>query len=135
MRRLMLLAALLLASAAPASAQSIAGDWKTDDGSAIIRVGPCGKATCGTIARVLDPAAPAKDINNPDKALRSRPLVGTPVLSGFTRKGAGWDGGTAYDPKAGRSYKSRLALSGARTLAVTGCVLFVCRTKHWSRVE
>jgi len=133
-RRLMLFA-VLVASAAPALAQSIAGEWKTDDGSAIIRVGPCGKAICGTIARVLDPAAPAKDINNPDKALRSRTLVGTPVLSGFTRKGAGWEGGTAYDPKAGRSYKSRLALSDARTLDVTGCILFLCRTKHWSRVE
>jgi len=80
-RRLMLFA-VLVASAAPALAQSIAGEWKTDDGSAIIRVGPCGKAICGTIARVLDPAAPAKDINNPDKALRSRTLVGPTNVEG-----------------------------------------------------
>ncbi|CAN5317928.1 DUF2147 domain-containing protein [soil metagenome] len=134
MRRLMLLAPLLALSA-PAFAESITGDWKTDDGSAIIRVGPCGKLTCGTIARILDPAAPSQDINNPDQALRNRPLVGTPVLSGFTRAGKDWGGGTVYDPKAGRSYKSKMALSGEGTLDVTGCIMFLCRTKHWSRVD
>lgn len=134
MRRLILFLALAAASTS-AAAQSVTGDWMTDDRSAIIHVASCGAKLCGTIARVLDPAAPPNDANNPDRALRSRPLVGVPVLSGFTRSAEGWKDGTAYDPKAGRSYRSRLALGGKGTLDVTGCVLFVCRTKQWTRAR
>lgn len=124
---------LVLFGSGAASAQSVMGDWLTDDRSAIIRVAPCGEKLCGRIARVLDPAAPSNDANNPDKAKRGRPLVGVAVLSGFSRSGNGWDGGIAYDPKAGKSYKSRLALTGPNGLDVTGCVLFICRTKRWRR--
>lgn len=130
-----LLAALALSWGSAASAQSIAGDWLTDDKSAIIRIAPCGGKLCGTILRVLDRAAPPNDANNPDPALRKRPLVGVQVLKGFVPSASGWDRGTAYDPKAGKSYKSRLALTGPRELDVTGCVLFLCRTKRWSRAD
>ena len=133
-RRYHLLAILLLLAPVAAEAQSEAGDWLTDDGSAIIRVAPCGQKLCGRIAKILDPNAPANDAHNPDVAERRRPLVGTAVLRNFERSGAGWDRGSAYDPKAGKSYKSRLALDGPNRLAVTGCVLFLCRTRHWTRM-
>lgn len=125
--------ALFWGTAAPA--QSIAGDWLTDDKSAIIRIGPCGERLCGTILRVLDPAAPPNDANNPDRGQRHRPLIGVQVLKGFVRSASGWDSGTAYDPKAGKSYKSRLSLAGPRRLDVTGCILFLCRTKQWTRAD
>lgn len=130
-----LLAALALSWGNAASAQSVLGDWLTDDRSAIIRIAPCGERLCGTILRVLDPAAPPNDANNPDPLQRKRPLVGVQVLKGFARSASGWDKGTAYDPKAGKSYTSRLALAGPRRLDVTGCILFLCRTKHWTRAE
>lgn len=129
-----LLAVLALSWASAASAQSIVGDWLTDDKSAIIRIAPCGGKLCGTILRVLDPAAPPNDANNPDPGRRKLSLIGVQVLKGFVPSASGWDGGTAYDPKAGKSYKSRLALAGPRRLDVTGCILFLCRTKHWTRV-
>lgn len=131
----LLIALLILLSPTAAAARAIDGRWLTDDGSAIIRLGPCGGKLCGTIERVLDPAAPTQDINNPDPVQRGRPLVGTPVLSGFAPSEQRWTGGTAYDPKTGRSYRSRLALDGRDLLRVTGCVLFVCRTRIWSRVR
>ncbi|HEX7822495.1 MAG TPA: DUF2147 domain-containing protein [Sphingobium sp.] len=125
----------LVAMPSAARAQTVTGDWLTDDGSAIIHVAMRGAHLWGTIARVLDPAAPAKDIRNPDPAARTRPLVGTAVLLDFTRSSKGWDNGRAYDPKAGRSYRSTLALNGADRLDVTGCVLFLCRTKSWTRAR
>ncbi|HEX7854556.1 MAG TPA: DUF2147 domain-containing protein [Sphingobium sp.] len=128
-------AAVLMFWGSVAFGHSPLGDWLTDDRSAIIHVAPCGQKLCGTIQHVLDPKAPAKDVNNPDSAKRARPLVGVSVLSGFTRSGEGWDGGIAYDPKAGKSYKSRLAMSNPQTLDVTGCILFLCRTRHWTRAE
>jgi uncharacterized protein (DUF2147 family) len=126
---------LFLSLSGAAFGQSIMGDWLTDDRSAIIRVAPCGERLCGTILHVLDPAAPPNDAHNPDPARKRRPLVGVAVLDGFQKSAAGWDGGTAYDPKAGKSYRSRLALAGPDGLDVTGCVMFLCRTKHWTRAE
>lgn len=127
------LSALLLALSSPVVAQTPTGEWLTDDRSAIIHIAMRGQKLWGTISRVLDPAAPAKDIRNPDLTARSQPLIGTAVLIDFARSAKGWDSGKAYDPKVGRSYRSTLAMEGRDKLAVTGCVLFVCRTKIWTR--
>lgn len=128
----MILAILALAAASPAA---LAGDWRTQDGSAIVRVGHCGAALCGRIVRVLDPRAPANDARNPDAALRSRPLAGLAVLSGFARNASGDMQGTAYDPQSGRSYRAYLDLDADGTLRVTGCVTFICRSQSWHRVR
>jgi uncharacterized protein (DUF2147 family) len=123
--------ALLLA----ASPAAIAGDWINQDRSALVRVAPCGAQLCGTVLRVLARGrnVPATDVNNADPRLRSRPLVGLRVLSGFTRSGSRWSGGRAYDPKSGKSYRSSLELNPNGTLKVTGCVLFICRSQTWTR--
>lgn len=136
MKPLAWLAALLLLHPAPAfAAGSPLGRWLTDDGSAIVRIGRCGEKLCGTIEKVLDPKAPANDINNPDKHLRTFPLAGATVLRGFSYSGGQWKGGRAYDPKTGNSYRSSLELLRDGRLAVTGCVLFVCRSRDWTRLN
>ena len=118
-----------------AAAPSIAGSWRTDDGKAVVRIAACGQRMCGTIAQVLDtgPDVPRTDVNNPDPNRRNRPLVGLQILSGFTGGPTEWEGGRAYDPKSGSSYKSSLRLNADGSLRVTGCVLFVCRSKRWTR--
>ena len=119
----------------PASA--IEGSWLTDDRKGVVRISPCGDKLCGHIAQVLDrtPGVPRTDVNNPDKRLRSRPLVGLATLWGFSRQGASWQGGRAYDPKSGKSYRSTMALEPNGTLKVTGCVLFICESRLWTRVR
>ena len=134
MQRLILapfLLLLLLGNTAP----SVEGLWRTDDGKGLVRVGPCGTHVCGWIAQVLDkgPGVPTTDINNPDPARRSHPIVGLPTLTGFTRSGAVWKDGRAYDPKSGRSYRATLQLNPDGSLRVTGCVLFLCQSKRWTR--
>ncbi|MDQ8756609.1 DUF2147 domain-containing protein [Sphingosinicella sp. LHD-64] len=126
---------LLLALALFAAPPGMAGDWRTEDGSAIVRIGDCGNRVCGRIVRVLNPAAPPNDANNPDRAQRNRPLAGLAVLSGFSRNGAGDLQGTAYDPKSGRSYRAYLAVGADGTLRVTGCIAFLCRSQTWRRVR
>jgi len=128
-------AAIMLTGSSPAFADSIFGRWLTDDRAAIIRVERCGQQLCGVIEKVLDPRAPDKDINNPDPRRRSSPLVGTRILRDFVGSGAVWIGGQAYDPKAGESYKSKLRLLSNGALKVTGCVLFICRSRYWSRAN
>lgn len=113
----------------------IFGRWLTDDGKGIVTVAQCGDTVCGRIIQVLDrePGVPAVDVNNPDPSLRKRAILGLPVLAGFRRDAGQWSG-RAYDPKSGRSYRSQLALNPDGSLKVTGCVLFICRSKRWRRV-
>ena len=120
------LAALLLAAAAP----PLAGDWVTADRTAVVRIAPCGGRLCGRIVRVIARGVPTTDAHNPDPALRGRPLVGLAVLSGFLPSG---NGGRAYNPQNGRSYRATLRPGDGGTLRVTGCVMMICRTQVWTR--
>ncbi|MGZ8337354.1 MAG: DUF2147 domain-containing protein [Allosphingosinicella sp.] len=126
----MLIPALALMLAIP---PGMAGDWLTADRSAIVRIGSCGRSLCGRIVRVMARGAPPNDANNPARALRPRPLIGVAVLSGFPQSGVG--DGRAYDPKSGRSYRSRLRLNADGTLRVTGCVSVICRSQTWTRAR
>jgi uncharacterized protein (DUF2147 family) len=121
-------AAALLAAAAPAP---VTGRWVTQGGQAVVEVAPCGRAVCGRIVRILRPrpGGPAVDANNPDRGLRTRPILGLTILSGFTAAGDRWRG-RIYDPESGRTYRSELRRAGA-ALAVKGCFGPFCRTQAW----
>jgi uncharacterized protein (DUF2147 family) len=127
----------MLALPLAASPAAVAGDWINQDRSALVRIAPCGAQLCGMVVRVLARGrnVPITDVNNSDPRLRSKPLVGLHVLSGFTRAGSRWAGGRAYDPKSGSSYRSTLDLNPDGTLKVTGCVWFVCRSQTWARAK
>lgn len=129
------LAALLLA-AAPAPS-GVEGQWLTAERNAIVTIAPCGASYCGTIAKVLvtRPGVPKTDVNNPDPKLRSRPLVGLPILRGFTWSGTTWKGGRVYDPRTGRDYRSLIQLQANGTLKVSGCVAFICQSQYWTRAR
>ena len=81
---------------------------------------------------------PKVDRNNPDEALRTRPIVGLPLVSGFRYDGGErWSGGTIYDPKKGKTYSCRMTLAGADRLDLRGYVLgmpLLGRTTTWTRV-
>ncbi|NNM76213.1 DUF2147 domain-containing protein [Sphingomonas sp. ID1715] len=127
---------LLTAAAFPAqAAQPVTGTWLTDTKDGLIEIGQCGSRLCGRLAKTLVPVkGPGTDINNPDARLRSRPIVGLPILTGFVDDGALWRG-TAYDPKNGKSYRSTLQRTGPNTLKLTGCVAIFCRSVTWTRAK
>jgi len=134
-RVLLALPLMLAPLPAAATAPSVTGLWRTDDGSALVEIAACGRQMCGRISRVLatGPDVPRTDVNNPDPHRRTQPLVGLQILSGFDAKAAAWEGGKAYDPKSGNSYNASLRLNRDGSLRVTGCVLFVCQSKRWTR--
>src|SRR4051794_2564086 len=134
---LALLPPLALASSPALAAPSIQGLWLNDDHKGLIQIAPCGGKLCGTIVKVLDraPNAPKTDIHNPDPALRNRPFTGLPVLTGFEGSGGSGKNGRAYDPGRGKSYRSYLELQPDGSLKVSGCILFVCQSKRWTRAR
>lgn len=129
MRPLAILA--LLAAGSAHAAPPIAGRWLTENGKAVVTIGACGPVTCGRIAQVLvpTPGVTPTDRNNPDPKLRSRPVEGLEILSGFTAGGQDWRG-RIYDPEAGKWYKSVIAREPGG-LKVQGCVMMFCRSQHW----
>jgi uncharacterized protein (DUF2147 family) len=138
MIRSCLLAFVLLAGSASMAARSpIEGLWLTDDHKGIVRIAPCGNRLCGTVFKVLDrsPGALDHDANNPDPQLRGRPLVGLPTLTGFEGSGGSWKNGRAYDPKTGKTYRSTLELQPDGSLKISGCILFICESRRWTRVR
>ena len=129
--RLILLPMLLVASPAVA-ADPILGRWVTNDAKAIVTIAQCGTVICGRITRILAPTpnGPPLDERNPDPKLRTRPILGLVVLSGFTDKGKDWRG-RIYDPEGGKWYKSILKREPGG-IAAQGCILVFCRTQHWT---
>lgn len=126
---------VLAALAVPAHAASpVNGRWLTDDRKAIVEIGKCGASLCGRVVRVLAADAPPTDRNNPDPQLRSRPIEGLAVLTGFTDAGEHW-AGRIYSPEEGRTYRSELALKPDGNLRVKGCWTFICKSLTWTRAR
>jgi uncharacterized protein (DUF2147 family) len=140
--RLALLALSLLAPFAlaltPAHAgEPVTGRWVTEEKDAVVAIAPCGKAMCGTIDRFL--VAPPqgldqRDVNNPEPKLRTRKLLGMPILTSFVADGKVWRG-RIYDPKSGKSYRSIIRRKGPNVLEVKGCIGPFCQTQLWKKAS
>jgi len=120
-------------------AVEIFGRWWTRDKGAQIEIFPCADRVCGRMAWIPHPdypdGRPKLDDNNPDPALRDRPLLGLPMLSGFAADAPGkWTGGQIYSARRGKYYSARLKLLSPDRLKVMGCFLIFCNGQTWQRV-
>lgn len=141
-----LLLAVVAAGATVAVARAqgrsdITGRWATQGFGSVVEFRPCagGPATlCGRILWLWEPndasGRPATDRHNPDRALRSRPLVGVEILRGLRETAPGvWSDGAVYNPDDGRTYTGVIRLRNG-TLELRGCALNVfCQTQTWRR--
>jgi uncharacterized protein (DUF2147 family) len=123
--------------AAPAlAAQPITGRWVTAEKDAVVAIGKCGKALCGTIEKFLilpKGGIDQRDEKNADPAKRQRRLLGTAILTGLAAEAEVWKG-QVYDPKSGKTYTSEVRRKDAKTLEVKGCVGPFCQTQVWKKV-
>ena len=122
-------------------AQDVIGKWKLDDGSAIVEVYKQGEAFNGKIVWLKNPTepdgTPAKDDQNPDKALRNRQILGLNMLSGLKKSGSEYTGGLIYDPGNGKTYNCSMKVEGD-VLKVRGSLDkkgLIGRTMDWYRVK
>lgn len=132
--------AALFMLAVAARAETPEGLWYTD--SSHVEIYACGDLLCGRIQALDEPTdeegKPKTDGNNPDPALRERPIIGMDLISGFSRKSETvWDGGTIYDPRDGKTYQCRMTLQKDGTLKVRGYVGLALfgKTVVWTRVR
>jgi len=131
-----------------AGPDDVTGRWLNQEGDAAIDIFRCGNLYCGKISWLKEPKYPADDKKgmagrqkvdreNPDSALRSRPILGMQLLSSFQYTGGNvWEKGTIYDPKSGKTYKCKMTLDGNR-LNIRGFIgiSLIGRTNVWTRVQ
>lgn len=133
-KKWMTAAGLLILPLSAQAASPITGRWVTQSKDGVVEVYPCGEHICGKLSKFLvnPPAGPgAKDINNPDKALRSRTILGMNVLTGFKAAGDEWKG-QIYDPKSGKTYRSIVYKGKSGNLVVKGCIGPFCQAQTWT---
>ena len=141
MKKLFFTLICALAPVMSALAQDVIGKWKLEDGSAIVEVYKQGDAFNGKIVWLKNPTepdgSPAKDDQNPDKALRNRQILGLNMLSGLKKSGNEYTGGLIYDPGNGKTYNCSMKVEGD-VLKVRGSLDkkgLIGRTMDWYRVK
>jgi uncharacterized protein (DUF2147 family) len=138
MRNLVAAAGLALALATPAVANDPVGTWIMSNGKVTVQVNKCGSALCGKIVALKKPldknGNPKRDKENPNAALRSRPVIGISLLDDMRPDGNGTWQGAIYNPDDGRTYSATMNLDGD-TMKVKGCIVVFCKTTKFVRVD
>ena len=131
---------LAVAAGHARAADGAKGTWRLSNGKVTVRVLPCGDGLCGRVVALRKPrddkGRPRLDKENPNPALRSRPVIGLTILSNMRANGEGAWSGTIYNPDDGNTYSSSMHLLGPSTMKVNGCVAGVfCKSMKFIRVD
>ncbi|WEK18131.1 MAG: DUF2147 domain-containing protein [Candidatus Pedobacter colombiensis] len=120
---------------------AIVGTWINPLGEGHIEITKKGDKYFGKIVWLKDPKGEKgetkTDVKNPDENLRSKPIIGLEILKNFVYEDGKWTGGTIYDPKSGKTYKSNIALKGNDELHLRGYIgiSLIGRTEVWKRAK
>ena len=133
---IILVASIVNIQQAQTAEESIVGYWLAPQ--SIFEIKNCDGALCAEIVQIfvaegVDPKS-ILDSKNMDPELQSRPLIGINVLEGFYGEFNSKNtlkGGRIYNPRDGKTYKSKLHRLDNGNLRVEGCVLFICDGEEW----
>jgi uncharacterized protein (DUF2147 family) len=120
-----LLLTALVTPAAQAAPEFPTGLWRVADGTAIIRIAPCGRYVCGTIAAAPPPGPGEKS------------AVGHKILINLRREGDVWKG-PIFNLDDGKMYDGELSAGvDLDHLKVRGCVQGggLCGGETWKRAR
>lgn len=130
-----------ISMASASSADDIVGIWLSASGEGKIQIYKEGDRYFGKLYWMKEPNGPKGnpklDSNNPDPALRNRPLLGSVILKNFRYNNGEWSDGHIYDPKNGKEYKSYMRLKDPQTLSLRGYIgiSLLGRTELWKRAS
>ncbi|MCP1167260.1 DUF2147 domain-containing protein [Limimaricola litoreus] len=129
MKRLAIAVCALIGMAGGAMADPLQGTWRTapdDNGnSGLVQVAPCGAQLCGQLVKAYGPGG----------AEIASPNLGRNIISETISVGGGEYRGKVFAPDTGKTYNSKLVMTGNR-LSVSGCVLGFCREGGvWQKLQ
>ena len=121
--------------------QDIIGKWKTIDdetgkAKSIVEIF---KATNGKIYgrvyKILTVGEENKKWTACKGDLKDKPITGMIIVSGLTKDGDEWSGGTIMDPNKGKTYDCYITMESKDKLKVRGYmgVALLGRTQYWYR--
>ena len=124
----------------------IIGNWWNQEKEAQIEIYKNGNTYSGKIIWLKEPndtetGKPKLDKKNPDKKLRSRPILGSDLLYGFAfdKSENEWTGGTIYDAREGKTYKCYIKFNADKTLKVRGYIgaawMGFGKTNIWTKIN
>jgi len=138
MKRLILVVfGLAISNLAYADNHDVHGLWLTEAKDGHVEIKDCGDGTpCGTLVWV-DPhtSETELDARNADETLRTRALIGVPIIWGFAKGKNNWRKGKIYNPEDGKTFSSSIRLLKDGTLKVKGCLGPICITNIWTAVS
>jgi uncharacterized protein (DUF2147 family) len=130
------------ATSVDAQSATPVGVWLHPNGRIQMEISPCGDALCANLVWFKQPnddqGVPWVDVNNPDPALRTRPLLGLTVLKGLRRTASDtWEDGKVYNPDDGGDYTALMSVQNDGTLHVRAYVVLPMLGKSltWTRVR
>ncbi len=137
--KILALGTALFLAAGQAQAEDALGVWRLDNGKVTVKVSPCGANLCGTVVALKKPlddeGRPKLDKENPNKALRSRPVIGLTILSNMRPAGENRWAGTIYNPDDGYTYRSKMKLQHGNVMKVDGCFTVFCKSMKFIRIQ
>lgn len=126
------------------NADDVVGTWLTQDGDSKVEIvkKTDGKYE-GKIVWLKEPfeddgTTEKLDDENPDPKLKTRPIMGLPLLKNFVFDDDEWDDGTIYDPKSGKTYSCYMWFDDSKdVLFVKGFigVSLIGKKVSWERVK
>ena len=118
-----------MVSMSVAQAASIQGVWRTEKGWKV-KLYKCGGSYCGKVVGGTN----AKDVKNPNKALRSRRMVGVRMIWGMKKSGDSY-AGKLYNPNDGKTYTGKISKITGSSMRLSGCVLggLICKGQTWRK--
>jgi uncharacterized protein (DUF2147 family) len=153
MRKLLAAVALCLVAATTSAQQgTVMGTWLTASGVAQVRIGPCPDAAsgplCGFVVGLINPKGPdgqvvapdvATDYRNESPTLRSRKVIGMPLIWGFKKTADPnvFEDGKIYNGENGKTYNANISLQPDGKLRLRGYVgtPMFGETQLWTRVN
>lgn len=135
---------LMIKSNAQNKQDAILGKWESAEKNLIVEVYKQGNAFKARIVWFYDendtitPIEQRLDVKNPDRALRTKKIIGLDVLSGlvYNARQNRWVNGKIYDSSSGKTWNATVWLTDANTLNVRGYYIlrFLGRTLIFKRI-
>ena len=134
------LISVVLSGASATAQASLAnpyGDWTLSDGRLTVKIVAChGNQVCANLIRLQEPnngdGTPKLDLKNKNGALRSRRLIGMPLIEGMAPSGPNTWQGQIYSSDDGDFYRAYATVEGDH-LNVKGCWFIICRDLNFNR--
>ena len=123
---------------------AIVGKWLSSKKRNQVQIYKQGNKYFGKLVWMVEPndpinKTPKVDKENPDEAMRNRPLMNVVLVTNLVYKGHNtWGDGEIYNPEDGKTYNCEVSMHDANSIDLRGYVMgisFLGKTRTWTRVK